>query len=139
MKGNDQNQGFSTIEFILGAVLMSFIIFFPIVANMQMNTLNIMEQELNRALQMASVQGRVTSEIQQAVKDDLAQKGMENVSFTSDTTFTTVERGGLIKVGIVVERPGMSLYSGVIRLIGGKDIQKDEFVVRGTAMSEYLE
>lgn len=118
---------------------MSFVIFFPIVANMQMNTLNIMEQELNRALQMAAVQGRVTPEIQQAVKEDLARKGIKNVSFTADTTFTTVERGGLIQVGIVAERPGKSLYSGVIRLIGGKDIQKDDFVVRGTAMSEYLE
>ncbi|MFD1363092.1 hypothetical protein [Lentibacillus salinarum] len=131
-------QGFSTIEFLIGAVLMTFIIFFPIVTQMQMHAIQSLEQELNRTLQMAAVQGSVTPDIKQITEQNLADIGVENVSFTPETTSDPVERGGTVHVGIIAERPQESMFSGVMGLIGGDDIESDTFVVEGSIMSEYL-
>lgn len=131
--------GFSTIEFIIGAVLMTFVIFFPIAAMLEMHSVNVLEQELHRALQMSAVQGALTASIQQAVKDNLKERGMEEVTFTYDSTFSPVERGQIITVGIEAKRPHRSLFSAVMGLVGGSDIEKETYVVRGKIMSEYLE
>lgn len=131
-------KGFSTIEFLIGAILMTFIIFFPIVTQMQMHNIQTLEQELNRTLQMAAVKGEVTPEIKDITKQNLAGTGIKDVSFTSDTTFNPVERGGTIQIGIVAERPTESMFSGVMGLIGGNDIESDTFTVEGTIMSEFL-
>lgn len=117
---------------------MTFIIFFPIVTQMQMHSIQSLEQELNRTLQMAAVQGEVTPEIKQITEQNLAETGMENVSFTPDTTTDPVERGGTVHVGIVAERPEESMFSGVMALIGGDDIESDTFMVEGSIMSEHL-
>ncbi|HEX7064320.1 MAG TPA: hypothetical protein VF199_04570 [Bacillales bacterium] len=135
----EKQQGFSTIEFIIGSVMMTFIIFFPIAAEMQMHTVYQMEQELNRTLQMAAVQGGITPKIQRVTIQHLEEKGIEGVAFTANTTFSRVPRGKLIHVGIVAERPRKSLYRSVMALIGGEDIESDTFTVQGTIMSERLQ
>lgn len=134
-----KREGFSTIEFIIAAVLMTFVMFFPIAAMLEMHTINVMEQELNRALQMAAVQGGLTSNVQQAVEDNLAQRGIGEVSFTPDSTFSPVERGSIITVGIEAERPHRSLFSGVTGLVGGRDLESETYTVKGKIMSEFIQ
>lgn len=132
-------KGFSTIEFIIGAILMTFVMFFPIVSLFQMNELDLMEQELNRTLQMSAVKGAVTMDVQQATKDDLASRGISQVTFTANTTTSPIPRGSVIHVGIQAKRSGQSLFRSVWKLIGGGGSDSDTFTVQGSIMSEYIE
>ncbi|GGK33287.1 hypothetical protein GCM10010965_27660 [Caldalkalibacillus thermarum] len=130
--------GFITIEFIIAVITMTFIVFFPIAAMLEMHTINVMEQELHRALQMAAVRGGLTPDVQQAVRENLSRRGMDEVRFTSDSTFEPVQRGEIVTVGFEVKRPFRSLFSGVMSLIGGSDLASEHFVVKGKVMSEKL-
>lgn len=131
-------KGFSTIEFIIGAIVMTFVMFFPIVSLFQMNQLDLMEQELNRTLQMAAVKGAVTTDVQQATKDDLSGRGISQIAFTSNTTTSPLPRGNIIHVGIQAKRSDQSLFRSVMKLIGGGGSAKDTFTVQGSIMSEYI-
>lgn len=134
-------KGFSTIEFLIGAVLMTFVIFFPIAAQMEMHTIHKMDQELDRTLQMAAVKGGVTVQNGMDTLQRLDSDGID-AEFTADTNFnigSPVPRGEEITVGIKGERPTKSLYSSVMSLVGGKDLDTDHFVVKGTIMSEALQ
>lgn len=135
---NINEKGFSTIEFLIGAVFITFVIFFPIVIQMEMHTIHIMEQELDRTLQMVSVEGYVSDEIYRTVQENLSKKGIDEVDVISSPLNYPQEKGGEIDVVILAERPNKSMFSGVMNLIGGDDIEQDLLKVEGTIMSEYI-
>lgn len=137
----EHQRGFSTIEFLIGAVLMTFVIFFPIAAQMEMHTIHKMDQELDRTLQMAAVKGGVTAQIAMDTLQKLKENGID-AKFTPDTNFyneNPIPRGQEITVGIQAERPTKSLYASVMSLAGGDDLDTDHFVVKGTIMSEAVQ
>jgi|SRR5690625_2269192 len=132
------DRGFSTIEFLIGAVLITFIIFIPIVMQMEMHSIHILEQELDRTLQMSAVEGSVTSNIEKITAENLEKRGLEFIDYTDDTTTTSVNRGGTIHVGIIAKRSSDSLFSQMMGLIGGDEVETDTIMVEGSIMSEFI-
>lgn len=128
----------ATIEFIIGAVLMTFVMLFPIAVLVEFNSINIVQQQLDRALEMAAVEGGLNSSIEETIKEALSERGVKNASFTGDSTRGRVEKGSVIKVGIRAPRPGKNLYGAIIGLIGGENLRNDHVYLEGTIVSEYL-
>lgn len=132
------NGGMTTIEFIIGAVLMTFVMFFPIAVLVEFNSINTLQQQLDRALEMAAVEGGLNSSIEATIKEALSEKGVKDATFTADSTRGRVEKGSVIKIGITAPRPGKNLYGAVKGLIGGDNLANDHLFLEGTIVSEYL-
>ncbi|MFS8580746.1 MAG: hypothetical protein LOD88_12060 [Novibacillus thermophilus] len=128
----------STVEFMVGALVMTFVMFFPIAVLVEFQSINTLQQQLDRALEMAAVEGGVTTAIENTIKSDLERQGIQNARFTSDTTRGRVEKGSVIEVGITAPRPGKNLYGAIMGLIGGDNLDNDYLYLKGTIISEYI-
>lgn len=137
-KFNLDERGMATIEFIIGAVLMTFVMFFPIAVLVEFNSINTVQQQLDRALEMAAVEGGLNSSIETKIKQALSDQGVDNATFTADSTRGAVEKGSVIKIGITAPRPGKNLYGAVKGLIGGDNLANDHLLLEGTIISEYI-
>ena len=131
-------RGVTTIEFLIAASLFMFFMMFPVAMSLELFSAHTVQRELDRALQIASVQGGVSSELADEIEDRLRAKGFEEVEVNSNALDTVVLKGEEIDITLSVKRKTASFHDGVMSLIGGRGVESEQIVQTGTILSEYL-
>jgi galactitol-specific phosphotransferase system IIB component len=131
-------RGTTTIEFIIASTIVVFFMMFPVAMSLELFSAHTVQRELDRALQIASVQGGVSSELADEIEDRLRAKGFEEVEVDSNALDTVVPKGEEIDITLSVKRKTASFHDGVMSLIGGRGVESEQIVQTGTILSEYL-
>lgn len=131
-------QGTSTIEFIIISALAIFVMMFPVAMSLEMFSAHAVQRELDRALQIAAVQGGVSAELADEIEERLKAKGFDEVEIQSNAMDQVVQKGEEINITLEVKRKTINYHNAVMALIGGRGVVGEDIVQNGTILSEYV-